>query len=148
MQTKRLNLGCGHDYKEGWINIDIDPDVKVDIRRDIERGLPFDDNSVDEVLMKDFVEHVKDTVFLFNEVYRVCKPDTIIVINMPSALCSAAFDFDHKAFFTIRQFKYIENKDEIYHYLGFKCRYDILELVEEHISAEHTNIHAVLKVVK
>jgi hypothetical protein len=30
---KKLNLGCGDDYKEGFINVDIenDPDVKHDL---------------------------------------------------------------------------------------------------------------------
>ena len=28
---KRLNLGCGPDYRKGWVNVDIRKDIKADI---------------------------------------------------------------------------------------------------------------------
>ena len=31
---KRLNLGCGFDYKEGWVNVDMNKAVKADIHSD------------------------------------------------------------------------------------------------------------------
>ena len=50
----KLNLGCGTDYKKGWINIDNNSDdniEKLDLNWDLRKPLPFKDNSVD------FVEH-------------------------------------------------------------------------------------------
>ena len=31
----KLNLGCGTDYKEGWINVDMG-DCKCDVKHDLE----------------------------------------------------------------------------------------------------------------
>jgi len=27
----KLNIGCGKDYREGWINLDYDKDLKKDV---------------------------------------------------------------------------------------------------------------------
>ena len=46
----KLNLGCGRDIKEGYINIDIyEP---CDFKHDLRDLLPFDDESVDEIYNK------------------------------------------------------------------------------------------------
>jgi len=28
---KKLNLGCGNDYRKGWINVDFNKKVKADV---------------------------------------------------------------------------------------------------------------------
>ena len=55
---RKLNLGCGYNKKDGWINIDNDETVNPDIVRDLTRGLPFDDNSFDTVICTHTIEHV------------------------------------------------------------------------------------------
>jgi len=82
---RRLNLGCGRKYKEGYINIDLDPMWKSDIVRDITKGLPFDDNSVDEIVTEHCLEHISpdDIHFVMREMYRVCKNKTIINVVVP-----------------------------------------------------------------
>lgn len=76
---KRLNLGCGTQHKEGYINIDKRPEVKPDIVRDILRGLPFSDDSVDEVYSQDFLEHIPqaEVVWVMNEIWRVLKRGSV-----------------------------------------------------------------------
>ena len=31
-EKMKLNLGCGTDYKEGWMNTDIDESVKINTK--------------------------------------------------------------------------------------------------------------------
>ena len=47
----KLNIGCGKNKLKGFINLDISPNVAPDIVRDIERGLPFGDNTFVSLFM-------------------------------------------------------------------------------------------------
>lgn len=60
-QPGKLNLGCGFDYREGYINVDGNAKLpKVDLVLDIKPGAlkkVFSENSLTEIVAKDFVEH-------------------------------------------------------------------------------------------
>ncbi len=58
MENIKLNLGCGYDYREGYINIDIDPKNKADLHIDI---LDFgaQDYSVSEILMSHVAMYIR-----------------------------------------------------------------------------------------
>lgn len=96
---KKLNLGCGKQKLEGYIGIDI-KDYGQEIVRDITRGLPFDDNSVDEIFASHFFEHLsgEDVIFVLEECYRVLKPNCEIEIRVPHSQTDEAFYPDHKSF--------------------------------------------------
>jgi len=86
----RLNLGCGKDYKEGYINVDFSKDVTVDECVDLYSvPWPWKDGSADEILMLDFLEHLpyRKTETILLECFRVLRDDGLIVIQVP--------DFDH-----------------------------------------------------
>jgi predicted SAM-dependent methyltransferase len=56
-----LNIGCGTDYKDGWINIDNNSDnniEKLDLNWDLRNPLPYKRNSVDFIFNEHFVEHL------------------------------------------------------------------------------------------
>lgn len=55
---KKLNLGCGFDYRPGWVNLDSNDSIKADIHHDLEKKLPFEDNPFDEVFAGQVIEHV------------------------------------------------------------------------------------------
>lgn len=40
----KLNLACGRDYMEGYINADISYDVGADIVFDMTKGIPYPEN--------------------------------------------------------------------------------------------------------
>lgn len=115
---RALNLGCGFNKKKStkvikWHNIDCDASVNPDIQRELERGLPFDDNTVDEIYAHHILEHLhpKDFIFVLGEIYRVCKSKALIEIEVPLGIVD---DPTHKTFFAPSSFDHwcepLENK--------------------------------------
>ena len=77
---KVLVIGCGPkkygaSKNVNVINIDKDPFNNPDVVRDVEKGLPFDDNSITEIYSEHFLEHLNpDNVnFFMFECWRVLK---------------------------------------------------------------------------
>lgn len=58
---RRANLGCGNDYRDGWLNVDNADWHKCDFSGDIRRldGLPA--GHFDEIVCKDVLEHIGRT---------------------------------------------------------------------------------------
>ncbi len=99
---RKINIGSGKDRKVGFVSLDIDPGVKPDITRDIEKGLPFDDSSVDEIICSHTLEHIHDLTFVLREFYRVCRPGAKITITVP---LMDASDITHVRFFQEATFR-------------------------------------------
>lgn len=74
MPSTRLNIGCGPNYKQGWVNIDRFEDVHADLHASI-FNLPYKDDEVDDVYCGHVLEHVRlqDVAGALREVYRVLK---------------------------------------------------------------------------
>lgn len=53
-----LHLGCGPNYLNGFVNIDVNPQRKLDLWLDVRNGLPFPDSAVDSVYSTHMVEHL------------------------------------------------------------------------------------------
>ena len=141
-----LNLGCGRNKKKGYINIDKDPTVSPDLVWDLEQGLPYDDNTVDSILIVDFLEHVENYIKLFNEMYRVCKNGAEIYIIVPYALCDAAHDIDHRSYWTERKFRQLV--DNYYSYSGFTGKMNIRWMTKLNRDIETDMIYVRLGVIK
>ena len=48
----KLNLGCGKDYIDGWINVDFYDDLNCDVTHDLEVfPWPWENDSVSEILI-------------------------------------------------------------------------------------------------
>src|SRR5579863_9818467 len=73
---KKLNLGCGHDYRKDWVNVDFDSRVKCDLELNLFeypwKGL--EDNTYSEVVVRHFLEHVPEPIGFMDELWRVCAP--------------------------------------------------------------------------
>lgn len=83
-----LNVGCGTDYKKGWINIDNNSDdniEKLDLNWDLRNPLPFADGSVNYIFNEHFVEHltVDESQKAIKDFMRVLKPGGVMRIAMP-----------------------------------------------------------------
>ncbi|MGC8983531.1 MAG: class I SAM-dependent methyltransferase [Desulfurococcaceae archaeon] len=83
----RLNLCCGDDVRLGYINIDVrktKPNVLVlDLEKELLR--PFPDNSVDEIIARDCVEHIswRRVEDLLKDMFRVLKCCGRVYIQVP-----------------------------------------------------------------
>ena len=113
----KLNLGCGTDYRQGYINID-KGSCKCDTQYDIELApYPFENNSVDEVLLQHVLEHIDPERFygMMKEIYRVCKNGAKIHIESPMAGSNNYFtDPTHKMPVTDRTFDYLDKTKALY----------------------------------
>lgn len=78
-----LDLGCGNRKRRGYIGVDGKRLEGVDIVCNIEEGLPFEDNSVEGIYSNFFFEHVGNIIFLFQEVYRVCRHGAVVELKVP-----------------------------------------------------------------
>jgi len=84
----RLNLGCGLNKMDGYVNVDKFDYGKPDIVMDLEQTpWQFSDNSVDEIMLNHTLEHLgKDAHTFFaiiKEMYRICKNNALIEITVP-----------------------------------------------------------------
>ena len=89
-----LNLGAGQKIIEGAINLDIKNGEKIDTVCDIRDGLPFDDESMTEVIADYVLCQVCEPEkfrFVLNEIWRVLKPNGWLKLRVPDARFPAAF---------------------------------------------------------
>ncbi len=94
-----LDIGCGSKKEVGFIGIDI-RDCEQEIVWDVRDGIPFPDNSVDEVWSSHTIEHFDNgeaEEFLI-EVYRILKSGGKLVVAVPHQTDPTAYYFDHKTF--------------------------------------------------
>jgi len=83
----KLNLGCGTDIREGWINIDSYERSNGTVNMDITK-LTYENNYADEICARDVLEHVthRKTMDVLREWYRVLKPGGKIYIQVPNMM--------------------------------------------------------------
>lgn len=79
----RINIGCGADKREGWINVDAEARCEPDMVVDAERPWPFPDGCAMEVLARHVLEHIQDIRNFLTEAYRVLRPDGMLDIHVP-----------------------------------------------------------------
>jgi SAM-dependent methyltransferase len=83
----RLNVGCGRNAREGWVNLDSAALPGVDIVCDLEdlRRTPVDlpDATVNHFLLSHVLEHVRDSLGLMQELWRLATPGAIAVVRVP-----------------------------------------------------------------
>jgi len=83
----RLNVGCGRNIEEGWVNLDSAALSGVDLVCDLEnlREKPIDlpDETVEHFLLSHLIEHIQDSLGVMQELWRLAMPDAIAVIRVP-----------------------------------------------------------------
>jgi len=105
-----IDLGCGARKHPGYIGVDTAKLEGVDIVCNVEEGLPFEDNSIDGIYSNFFFEHVSNTIFLFQEIYRVCKKDAIVEFSVPYYQSVTQYkDPTHKAIIMPEMMRYFSD---------------------------------------
>lgn len=82
-KTLNLDLGCGDRKLPGFVGVDL-YDKEADVRADVTE-LPFEDDSVSEIVCYQVIEHVpyNKSEQLFEEMYRVLKKGGTAIIETP-----------------------------------------------------------------
>jgi SAM-dependent methyltransferase len=88
VNKRKLNLGCGQHKAPGYINIDKEVVCSPDMVLDLEQfPWPFEDDSIDEILMSHTLEHLGQDQKVFygimKEMYRISAPNATLIIVVP-----------------------------------------------------------------
>lgn len=88
---KKLNIGCGTDYREGYVNIDGSAELPcvdkvIDLSHE-ELTRYYEENSIDEIIAQDFIEHNFhwEAIKILNDFYCVLKENGILYLQLPDA---------------------------------------------------------------
>ena len=110
-------MGCGKKHLPNYVNCDKSFEVKPDAVVDLEKRLPFDDNSVDEIVGDHILEHIHNFIPLMHELHRVCKNNAILKFSVPFYLSVGAFsDASHCRFFTPFSFNDLISEEFAYEF--------------------------------
>jgi len=80
----KLNLGCGKNYKKGFVNIDGFDSTVADTIMSVD-DLDIQSNSVDEIYASQIIEHLGyiHSIYALAEWFRVLKSQGILVMETP-----------------------------------------------------------------
>lgn len=136
-----LDFGSAHNKPLGYEGVDIREGEGVDIIMDassyynfsairanfnnIEHGWEYiPSNSVGVIRMFDFMEHIKDNVFLMNQIYRVLAHGGMLLSMTPSTDGRGAFqDPTHISFWNENSFWYYTNEVYSKYVPEIKCKF-------------------------
>jgi len=98
---KKLNMGCGIDYKEGFVNLDFHSHVKIDVQHNLNQfPYPFNENEFDYILASHVLEHLDKPFDVMTELHRLLKKGGTLHVKVPHF--SRGFTHsEHKAGFDV-----------------------------------------------
>jgi SAM-dependent methyltransferase len=124
----KLNAGCGNDIRPGWINLDKTKLANVDIVHDLEDlPLPFGNESFDEILCQDVLEHL-EYVPLMKDLHRILKKGGKLHVRVPHFSSPNSFaDPTHKKVFSIKTFDFFVKNNNTGRNYYFDFSFDHIE---------------------
>jgi SAM-dependent methyltransferase/glycosyltransferase involved in cell wall biosynthesis len=112
-----LDVGCGtawlQDHFPDYAGIDLSVEAVEHARargrnamvHDVEKPLPFPDDSFDAVIVKDLLEHVLDPVGVVQEIGRVLRPGGLVFASSPDAQRWVWDDYTHRRPYTLTGYR-------------------------------------------
>jgi hypothetical protein len=142
----KLNLGCGKMYINGWINIDVDKEIKSDLSIQFtDIILHFNENTIDEIMMLHSISYLNlwEARIFFKDLYLIMKKNGRLIIEFPDIFkcCTTLIKNNNKDFNTYIEavrgiyafdLDQIKNKDK---YIPYSFGWSA-----EHITRELSNI--------
>jgi len=84
--VKKLHVGAGGSYLEGWLNVDLEPLDKRIAYMDAAGDYPLPDNSIEYVYCEHLFEHLSflQQMKMLKEILRVLKPGGVFRVATPN----------------------------------------------------------------
>ncbi|MBN2067267.1 MAG: methyltransferase domain-containing protein [Candidatus Diapherotrites archaeon] len=119
----KLNLGCGHEYLQGYVNIDLNRKVKADKYLDVTKRMPFATNSVEEIRAHHLIEDFGELEPVLREWYRILKPGGLLRVWVPYAFSNHAFvNPGHKHYFVWNTLLYFTDRIRPNYFYSFQFK--------------------------
>ncbi|PID75572.1 MAG: hypothetical protein CSB23_03300 [Deltaproteobacteria bacterium] len=84
-KIKKLHIGCGRNFLDGWLNSDLSPNSQDIISIDATAPFPFKNETFDYIFSEHMIEHISypNGLLMLNECYRILKNSGAIRISTP-----------------------------------------------------------------
>jgi predicted SAM-dependent methyltransferase len=84
-EGRKIHLGSGDHYLAGWINIDRDVTMQVDLVADLTHEMPLRSGSIDLIHSEDFIEHIDEAAgkLALRECHRVLRSGGVMRLLTP-----------------------------------------------------------------
>lgn len=133
-----IDIGCGTRKRQGYIGIDSVKIDGVDIVCNLEEGFPLEDNTVDGIWSNFLFEHISNTIFLFQEIYRICKNGAIVEFRVPYYQSVTQYkDPTHKAIIMPEMMRYFTSDKWYGSDYGIRTNFKLLEVKYDYMSPFH-----------
>lgn len=118
-----LDVGCGSAKWPGAVGLDISPDTDADVVHDLDEfPYPFEDESFDQVLMQDVLEHVREPIRVMDELHRICRAGARIQLRTPHFSSMLAYsDPTHTHYFSAEAIRTLA-QPRFSHYTAVRMR--------------------------
>jgi len=148
----RLDVGCGKTCRKGYIGLDKDETLKVDIVHDLENApIPIEEGVVDEIYTSHTLEHLSGLGYMhvMNEFWRILKVGGEVKIIVPYFRTKVAVqDPTHRMQFDVDSFKYLDRESTAWNYYNnplLQCNFEIIESELRGKDFEHLMVNIALR---
>lgn len=129
MSKTKIDLGCGIHRTEGFIGVDCVNLPGIDIIHDLNMfPYPFDDNSIDEIVMNSVLQYLDNIGKVFEEIYRILKPGGILKFTVPYSGHQTSGSIGQRQRFLSRDFYYLEKENTMHYRIFNKVDFKVLRV--------------------
>lgn len=146
----KINLGAGSEPTEGWVNVDWIQQEGIDVVHNLlEFPWPFEDNSADDMLARDVLEHMplfnnknESTPIKFvEECHRILKTGGKLFMTMPHWQSPNLWiDPTHVRGYDEKSFDYFDPDTDLGKWYGYysKCKFLVTSVRTANDNCEFT----------